>query len=404
MGAFEYTALDNGGKERKGILEGDTPRHIRQLLREKQLLPVTVNEVAQKESKRQRSFSITKRVSTGDLSLFTRQLATLVRAGLPLEESLLAVSQQTEKARVQSIILGVRAKVMEGHPLADGLGDFPRVFPEIYRSTVAAGEQSGKLDMILERLADYVEGREQMRQKILAAMLYPIVLSVMCFAIVCGLMVYVVPKVVAVFESAKGKLPLITQLLIATSDFIRNYGIYMVIAAVVAAFVFRRWLRVPANVRIWHRAQLRMPMVGKLSRGFNTARFTRTFSILSASSVPVLEALRISGEVVTNLPMRDAVAEAAARVREGAAIGRSLGVSKLFPPMTIHLISSGESSGELESMLERAAIAQERELDGLLAGMVGLLGPMLIVGMGGFVMAIVFAMLLPIFEMNNLIK
>jgi len=404
MGAFEYTALDNVGKERKGILEGDTPRHIRQLLREKQLLPVTVNEVAQKEAKRQRSFSLTRGVSTGDLSLFTRQLATLVRAGLPLEESLLAVSQQTEKPRVQSIILGVRARVMEGHPLADGLAEFPRVFPEIYRSTVAAGEQSGKLDGILERLADYTEGREQIRQKVLAAMLYPIVLSVMCFAIVCGLMVYVVPKVVAVFESAKGKLPLITQILIATSDFIRNYGIYMVIGAAVAAFLFRRWLSKPANKRTWHRMQLRMPMIGKLSRGFNTARFTRTFSILSASSVPVLEALRIAGEVVTNLPMRDAVAEAAARVREGAAIGRSLAVSKLFPPMTIHLISSGESSGELESMLERAAIAQERELDGLLAGMVGLLGPMLIVGMGGFVMAIVFAMLLPIFEMNQLIK
>jgi general secretion pathway protein F len=404
MGAFEYTAIDTGGKERKGILEGDTPRHIRQLLREKQLLPVTVSEVAQKEAKRQRSFTLTRRVSTADLSLFTRQLATLVRAGLPLEESLLAVSQQTEKPRVQSIVLGVRAKVMEGHPLADGLSDFPRVFPEIYRSTVAAGEQTGKLDTILERLADYTENREQIRQKILAAMLYPIVLSVMCFAIVCGLMVYVVPKVVAVFESAKGKLPLITQILIATSDFIRNYGIYMLIAAGLIVFLFRRWLRNPANKRIWHRLQLRMPLVGKLTRGFNTARFTRTFSILSASSVPVLEALRISGEVVTNLPMRDAVAEAAARVREGAAIGRSLAVSKLFPPMTIHLISSGESSGELESMLERAAISQERELDGLLAGMVGLLGPMLIVAMGGFVMAIVFAMLLPIFEMNQLIK
>jgi general secretion pathway protein F len=409
MGAFEYTALDTGGKERKGVLEGDTPRHIRQLLRERQLLPVTVNEVAQKESKRQQStgmsFSFARRgISTADLSLFTRQLATLVRAGLPLEESLLAVSQQTEKPRVQSIILGVRAKVMEGHPLADGFTDFPRVFPEIYRSTVAAGEQSGKLDGVLERLADYNEGREQIRQKILAAMLYPIVLSVMCFAIVTGLMVYVVPKVVAVFESAKGKLPLITQILIATSDFIRNYGIYMAIIAVVAGYLFRRWLRNPNNLRRWHRAQLRMPMIGKMSRGFNTARFTRTFSILSASSVPVLEALRISGEVVTNLPMRDAVAEAAARVREGAPIGRSLAVSKLFPPMTIHLISSGESSGELDNMLERAAIAQERELDGLLSGMVGLLGPMLIVGMGGFVMAIVFAMLLPIFEMNNLIK
>lgn len=403
MGAFEYVALDNGGKERRGILEGDTPRHIRQLLREKQLLPVTVSEVAQKEAKRQRKFSFT-RVSTSDLSLFTRQLATLVRAGLPLEESLLAVSQQTEKPRIQSIVLGVRAKVMEGHPLADGLSDFPRVFPEIYRSTVAAGEQTGKLDTILERLADYTENREQLRQKVIAAMLYPIVLSIMCFAIVCGLMVYVVPKVVSVFEAAKGKLPLMTQVLIAVSDIVRNYGLYMLIAAVLLYFVGRHWLRNPLNKRRWHRAQLHMPLFGKLSRGFNTARFTRTFSILSASSVPVLEALRISGEVVTNLPMRDAVNEAAARVREGAAIGRSLAVSKLFPPMTIHLISSGESSGELEAMLERAAISQERELDGLLAGVVGLLGPMLIVGMGGFVMAIVFAMLLPIFEMNQLIK
>ena len=404
MGAFEYTALDTGGKERKGILEGDTPRHIRQLLREKQLLPVTVSAVAQKEARRQRSFSLTRRVSTADLSLFTRQLATLVRAGLPLEEALLAVSQQTEKPRVQSIVLGVRSKVMEGHTLADGLADFPRVFPEIYRSTVAAGEQSGKLDGILERLADYTEGRELIRQKVLAAMLYPIVLSVMCFAIVSGLMVYVVPKVVAVFQQTKGKLPLITKVLIATSDFVRDWGIWMVIGAVIAVFLFRRWLRNPDNRRLYHRFQLRLPMVGKLTRGFNTARFTRTFSILSASSVPVLEALRISGEVVTSLPMRDAVTEAAARVREGAPIGRSLGMSRMFPPMTIHLISSGESSGELESMLERAAISQERELDSLLAGMVGLLGPMLIVFMGLFVMGIVFAMLLPIFEMNQLIK
>jgi len=404
MGAFEYTALDTGGKERKGILEGDTPRHIRQLLRERQLLPVTVSEVAQKEARRQRSFSFTRGVSTADLSLFTRQLATLVRAGLPLEESLLAVSQQTEKPRVQSIVLGVRSRVMEGHTLADGLADFPRVFPEIYRSTVSAGEQSGKLDSILERLADYTEGREQIRQKVLAALLYPIVLSVLCFAIVAGLMVYVVPKVVAVFESAKGKLPLITKILIATSDFVRDWGVWLLIGIALAVFLFTRWLRNPANRRRYHRFQLGLPLVGKLTRGFNTARFTRTFSILSASSVPVLEALRISGEVVTNLPMRDAVAEAAARVREGAPIGRSLSISKLFPPMTIHLISSGESSGELENMLERAAISQERELDSLLAGMVGLLGPLLIVMMGLFVMGIVFAMLLPIFQMNQLIK
>jgi len=403
MGAFEYTALDAGGRERTGILEGDTPRHIRQLLREKQLLPVTVSEVAQKEATRQKSFSLTRRVSAADLSLFTRQLATLVRAGLPLEESLLAVSQQTEKPRVQSIILGVRARVMEGHTLADGFAEFPKVFPEIYRATVSAGEQAGHLDNVLERLADYTESREGMRQKIMAAMLYPIVLSVMCFAIVCGLMTFVVPKVVAVFEATKGKLPWITQALIGTSDFMRAEGIYLIIAAVIAFILFTRWLRNPDARRKWHRLQLRMPLVGKLSRGFNTARFTRTFSILAAASVPILEALRISGEVVNNLPMRDAVTDAATRVREGAAIGRSLATSKLFPPMTIHLISSGESSGTLENMLERASIAQERELDGLLGTMVGLLGPLLIVTMGLFVMGIVFAMLLPIFEMNQLI-
>jgi general secretion pathway protein F len=403
MGAYEYTALDPAGKERRGIIEGDTPRHIRQLLREQQLLPVTVAEVAQKEAKRQRSFSLIRGVSPSDLALFTRQLATLVRAGLPLEESLLAVSQQTEKPRVQSIVLGVRSRVMEGHTLADGLTEFPRVFPEIYRATVAAGEQAGHLDHVLERLADYTESREQIRQKVLTAMLYPIVLTVMCFVIVSGLMVFVVPKVVAVFESTKAKLPLITRALIATSGFFRAYGVYVVIAAIVAVVLFRRWLRDPAARRRFHRLQLRLPLVGRLVRGFNTARFTRTFSILTASAVPVLEALRISGEVVTNLPMRDAVTDAAARVREGAAIGRSLAVSRMFPPMTIHLISSGESSGELESMLERAAISQERELDGLLGAMVGLLGPLLIIVMGLFVMGIVFAMLLPIFEMNNLI-
>ncbi len=403
MGAFEYTALDTAGKERTGVLEGDTPRHIRQLLRERQLLPVAVSEVAQKEATRQRSFSFVRRVAPADLALFTRQLATLVRAGLPLEESLLAVSQQTEKPRVQSIILGVRSKVMEGHTLADGLAEFPRVFPEIYRATISAGEQAGHLDTVLERLAVYTESREEIRQKILAAMLYPIVLTVMCFIIVSALLVFVVPKVVSVFQASKAQLPLMTQILIGISGFLRAYGIWLVILAIIAAILFQRWLRNPDARRRYHRLQLRLPLIGKLARGFNTARFTRTFSILSTASVPVLEAMRIAGEVVTNLPMRDAVMDAAARVREGAPIGRSLSVSKLFPPMTVHLISSGESSGELDSMLEQAAISQERELDGILAAMVGLLGPLLIVVMGLFVMGIVFAMLLPIFQMNDLI-
>src|SRR5688572_28297641 len=404
MGAFEYTALDSAGREQNGLVEADTVKHVRQLLRERQLLPVTVAEVAKKEAKRQSGFGLRRGISASDLSLLTRQLATLVKAGLPLEEALLAVSQQSEKPRVQSIMLGVRAKVMEGHTLADGLGEFPRVFPEIYRSTVSAGESSGKLDGVLERLADYTENREVTRQKVLGAMLYPIVLSIVCLGIVIGMMVYVVPKVIDVFESSKGKLPWATEVLIFVSDFLRNWGIYLLLAIIVAIVSFIFWLKNIDNRRRFHRFQLRLPLFGKLVRGFNTARFTRTFSILTASAVPVLEAMRIAGEVVTNLPMNDAVAAAAARVREGAPIGRSLSTSKLFPPMTVHLISSGESSGELETMLERAATNQERELDSMMGALGGLLGPLLIVVMGLFVMGIVFAMLMPIFEMNNYIR
>lgn len=404
MGAYEYTALDAAGREKKGLLEGDTAKHVRQLLRERELLPVTVTEAAREEARRQRKFGIARGASATDLALLTRQLATLTKAGLPLEEALLAVSQQTEKPRVQSILLGVRSRVMEGHTLASGFAEFPRVFPEIYRATVSAGEQSGHLDEVLERLADYTEGRELTRQKVLGAMLYPIVLTVMCFGIVTGLLVYVVPKVVEVFDTGKAQLPLMTRMLIGVSDFLQAWGLWLLAGLVVVIIGIGRWLKNPEARRRFHELQLRLPLVGRLVRGFNTARFTRTLSILTAAAVPVLEALRIAGEVVTNLPMKHAVVEAGQRVREGAPIGRSLAQSRLFPPMTIHLISSGESSGELEAMLERAAVSQERELDGIMAALVGLLGPLLIIVMGLFVMGIVFAMLLPIFEMNALIR
>ncbi len=404
MGAFEYTALDTAGKERKGVLEGDNARAVRQVLRDKQLLPVTVLEVGAQEATRQKAFSFARNASSTDVALLTRQLATLARAGLPLEEALLAVSQQTEKPRISSILMGVRTKVLEGHTLGAGLAEFPKVFPEIYRATVAAGEQAGHLDRVLERLADYTENRDQIRQKILAAMLYPIVLTIVCLFVVAGLMVYVVPKVVDVFEASRAQLPLITRVLIGVSDFLRHYGIWLLVALALAGFGFWQWLKDRDARAKFHGWVLHVPLFGRLVRGFNNARFARTFSILTASSVPVLEAMRIAGEVVTNLPMRDAVTVAAQRVREGAPIGRSLAQSRLFPPMTIHLISSGESSGELEDMLERASISQERELDSLIAGLVGLLGPALVVLMGGFVLAIVFAMLLPIFEMNTLIR
>jgi general secretion pathway protein F len=408
MAAFQYTALDTGGQERQGVLEGDTARQVRQLLREQGLLPVNVEEVQRREARSDKAsqFSLnrTRRMSVPQLALVTRQLSTLVRSGLPLEESLLAVSEQTEQPHVRSIIMGVRAKVLEGHPLADGLGDFPSSFPEIYRATVAAGEQSGHLDTVLERLADYTEAREQLRSRTINALLYPVLLFVVCSGIVMLMLTYVVPKIVKQFENAKSALPLMTRILIAFSDFMREWGLWLLAALVIAGILFARSLRVEANRRRFHAFLLRVPLLGRVVRGTNTTRFARTLATLTSSAVPVLDALRISGEVVNNLPMREAVQAAAVKVREGSPIGQSLGATKQFPPMMIHLISSGESSGELETMLDRAATNQEREMDAVLGAFVGLLGPLLIVVMAALVLFIVLAMLLPIFQLNELVQ
>ena len=407
MGAFEYVAVDAAGRERKGVIEGDTPRQVRQQLRDQSLLPVAVKEVVEQEAERsgrRMQFKFQRGLSALDLSLITRQLATLVKSSLPLEEALLAVSQQTDKPRVRNIMLGVRSKVMEGHTLADGLAEFPNSFPEIYRATVAASEQSGHLDAVLERLADYTENRQALRSRTLGAMLYPVLLFGVCITIVFFLLVSVVPKVVEVYRTSEAQLPILTQILISGSDFMRKYGVFLVVGVAASAWLFTRWLRIESKRRRWHQFLLRLPLIGKVVRGSNTARFARTLSTLTASTVPVLEALRISGEVVTNLPMKGAVSDAAVRVREGAPIGRSLGVSRLFPPMMIHLISSGETSGELDTMLERAAQHQERELDSVLQAVVGLLGPLMILVMGGVVLLIVLAMLLPIFQLNDLVK
>lgn len=422
MAAFEFIAIDASGTEQRGVLEADSARQVRQQLRERQWLPLSVDALLIDSGSRGSSggsgrggplygrlqawrerFKIA-RMPAADMALMTRQLATLVRAALPLEEALLAVSQQSERPLVQRVLTAVRSRVIEGDTLAGAFGQFPRIFPDIYRATVAAGEQSGKLDEVLERLADYSESRDLLRQRLLGALLYPVVLTVMSIAIVTGLLTYVVPKVVMVFESTQGKLPLLTRMLLAGSDFLRDFGIWVLLLLIVGAAGFWRWLREPAARHRFHAFILRLPLLGRLTRGFNTARFTRTLSILTGSAVPVLEGLRIAADVIGNLPMREAAQHAAERVREGAPIGRSLGASRLFPPMTVHLISSGESSGRLEEMLERAAAQQERELDGLLDRIVGLLGPLMIVGMGVIVTAIVFAMLLPIFEMNTLIR
>ena len=403
MGAFEYVALDKAGKESKGLLEGDTAKHVRQLLREKQLLPVKVSEVAQKESKRQGSFSLRRGMTPAELALLTRQLATLSQAGLPLEEALLAVSQQSENPRTQSILLGVRSKVMEGHTLADGLADFPQAFPELYRATVSAGEQSGHLDAVLDRLADFTETRQMLQQQIKNALIYPIALVVTAISIISFMLAYVVPKVVSIFENYGQELPILTRIMIASSDFIRGYWIVLILGTIAIIWGLRRLLKQEGPRRRYHKLLLRLPIVGTVTRGINTARFTQTLSILAGSSVPILEALRIASQVVVNVPMREAVEEASLRIREGGMISKSLAASKLFPPMTTHLIASGEASGRLEEMLVRAAQVQEREVDGLISTMLGIMQPLLVIFMAGVVLLIVLAILLPIFELNNLI-
>ena len=405
MGAFEFTALDESGRERKGVLEADTPRQIRQQLREKGWAPLAVAEVQQQEARRQiRPSLFRRRISAVDLALITRQFATLIRSGLPVEEALQTLSRQTEKPRLRSLLMAVRSRVMEGHSLAAAFEDFPHIFPDLYRATVAAGEQSGYLDAVLEWLADYTETRQTLHQKTMLALIYPLMVMGVSVLVVVFLMVYVVPQIVQVFEGIGQKLPVLTRGLIATSDFVRGNGIVMLVGIAMAAAAARAALRRNGPKRQVHRLLLRLPMIGRLVRGLNTARFARTLSILTGSGVPVLEALRISATVVGNLPMRAAVEDAARRVREGTALHTALERSGYFPPMTVHLIASGEASGKLDEMLERASSSQEREMEVLITTITELFGPLLILVMGGIVLVIVLAILLPIFDLNQLVK
>jgi general secretion pathway protein F len=403
MGAFEFVAIDKAGKEAKGLLEGDTPRHVRQILRERQLLPVKVTEVRQQETGPRRTFTLRRGLSASELALVTRQLATLTQSGLPLEEALHAVSQQNENPRASSILLGVRARVMEGHSLADGLADFPGAFPELYRATVAAGEQSGHLDAVLERLAEFTESRQALQQQVRNALIYPIALVVTAVGIISFMLAYVVPKIVDIFENYGQELPILTRIMLWTSGFLRDHWLALIVLTIAAIFGIRQLLKKEGPRRKYHRALLHIPITSRLTRGINTARFTRTLSILAGSGVPILEALKIAAKVVVNIPMREAVEEASLRIREGSMISKSLAASKLFPPMTTHLIASGEASGRLEDMLNRAAGNQEREVDGLIATLLGIMQPLLVVVMAAIVLLIVLAILLPIFELNNLI-
>ncbi|HEC19631.1 MAG TPA: type II secretion system protein GspF [Gammaproteobacteria bacterium] len=403
MAAFEYTALDNRGREKRGVLEGDAARQIRQQLREQGLTPLSVEAVQQREARSKRAL-FRRGIGATDLALITRQLATLVRSGMPIDEALATVSKQTEKPRLKSMLAAVRSRVLEGHSLADALADFPHVFSDLFRSTVAAGEQSGHLEVVFERLADYTENRQHLSMQIKKAVIYPTILVLVALLVVGVLLAYVVPKVVQVFDNIGQELPLLTRVLIATSEFVQNYWLMILSAVLVLLVGFFYLLRYPAFRFAVHKIMLRLPLVSRLVRGLETARFARTFSILVASGVPVLDGMRISAQVMNNLPMREAVGAAAKKVREGSGIYLALESSGYFPPMTVNLIASGEAGGNLQEMLERAAAAQEREMESLISIALSLLEPLLLVSMALIVLFIVLAILLPIFDLNQLVK
>ncbi|MBD3655585.1 MULTISPECIES: type II secretion system inner membrane protein GspF [Marinobacter] len=402
MPAFDYKALDARGRQKQGVLEGDSARAIRQQLRERGLTPLAVEPAAEKQV---RTNPLSRRGSLGpaDLALVTRQLATLIQSGIPVEQALSAAAQQSGNQRIKGMLIAIRAKVMEGHTLADSLGEFPRAFPRLYRSTVAAGEHAGHLDLVLNRLADYTESRQEARQKIQLAAIYPIILSVVAIAIVVFLLTYVVPDIIEVFVKQGQELPTLTRVMLAMSEFLADFGVYLLILLIVAVVAFRLSLRKPAVRLRFHRSLLNMPMFSGMVRGVNTARYASTLSILTTSGVPLVDAMRIAGEVLSNDFLRQELRGAAQKVSEGGSLHRSLDQTGYFPPMMLHMIASGESSGELDSMLERTARMQENTLQAKIAAIVGLFEPMMLLVMGVVVLIIVLAIMLPILNMSNLV-
>lgn len=406
MTAYRYRALNPDGKLVKGVLEGDSERQVRSQLRSQKLRPVEV-EVANRQAANQPRFNLSlfqPRISVSELAMVTRQLATLVQANLPLDECLQAAAEQSRKARTKGLLLQVRSRVAEGHTLAYAMGEFPLVFNEMYRAMVNAGEHAGFLGPVLAQLADYNEQRQYTAQKMKMAMIYPLILVGVAVAVVVALMVFVVPELIGIFAHTNRELPLLTRGLIAASDFSRDYALWVLVAVIALLIGLRRWLRLPARRRRWHGLLLRLPGISRLVIAVDTARFASTLSILMASGVPLLQSLHIAGQVLTNLVLRDDSARVAERVQEGSSLHRALRENGRFPPMMVHMVASGETSGELETMLQRSATNQERELEMTLGTMMSLLEPLLVVFMGAMVLVIVMAILLPIFDLNTMVR
>ncbi|WP_341938112.1 type II secretion system inner membrane protein GspF [Marinimicrobium sp. C2-29] len=412
MGAYSYQALNEAGKTVKGILEGDSERQVRSQLRAKKLKPLEVSSAV--GGKRASTASAAQglsgfqqrwraRMNTRDLSLITRQLASLVKSGLPLDEALQATAKQQQKPNNKRILLQVRSKVLEGLSLAQALGEIPGAFDNMFRAMVKAGESSGYLAPVLERLADYTQSNQQIQQRLKMAMIYPLVLLFISLTVIIALMAFVVPKLVSIFQQSERDLPALTQFMIASSDFIVNYGHYTILAIIGLVFGFHRLLRNEARLRRWHQIKLKMPVMGNLILQINSSRFAATLALLSSSGVPLLQALHIAGQVMTNKIMQEACEAVAEDVQEGTSLHRAMEKAGYFPPLLVQLVASGETNGTLPEQLENAAQDQDRELEMMLGVAMGLLEPFTVVFMGGAVCLIVMAILQPIFEMNSLI-
>lgn len=406
MPAFRYEAVDDLGKTKKGVLNADSPRAARMDLRAQGLAALTVEAIATQvdEAGVSKRGGFGEKLSNVELTLLTRQLASLLEAGLPLEQAFSALLEQAERPYVRDLVGAIRSEVMGGASLSDTLTRYPRDFAEIYRALVASGEQTGHLAHVLSRLADYLERRNQLISKVKLAFTYPAIVTVMAFVIVIFLLTYVVPQIVTVFDNTKQKLPALTIAMLAVSDFVRNYGYIMLILLIGLAMAWRTALKNPAIKLRWHTWQLTAPMYGRFERSLNTARFASTLAITTGSGVPILMALQTSRDTLSNVAMRQLVDDATANVREGVSLARSLSAQKHFPPMLIHMIRAGEITGELPAMLTRAAAAQEQDLERRALTIAGLLEPLLILAMGVVVLLIVLAVLMPIIEINQLVR
>lgn len=410
MAAFEYTALDASGKQRKGVVEGDSSRHVRQLLRDQGLSPMSVQAAASRRNGSGTAHAPGRfRIAWGpaiaplDLALLTRQLATLIAAGLPIEESLHTIARQADKRRLSTLVMDVRGRVLEGHSLAAALGEYPNAFSSMYRSTVAAGEQSGFLDAVLGNLADHTEQRFESVRNVQMALFYPVLLFVVSLLIIAGLMVYVVPRIVEVFADTGQSLPLLTEVLIDSSDLLRQYW-WILFGAFAVVVLGLRWLRRDPNFRLWwDRRKLRLPLIRRLARGSNASRYASTLAILTSSGVPLVDAMKIATEVVTNSWLKRALAQAVQSVNEGSSLRAALEAVGYFPPMFLHMVASGEASGELDAMLAKVADYQQQELTRLVTTLVQLFQPLMLLFMAGMVLTIVLAILVPILNMNQLV-